>query len=150
MTNEVYFKLDVICTYSTRMPQPGDKIPRSPPKRRVDDQSNSRPYNLRAKPLNFDSTPFKTGDMVEIFRGASKKFIDKVGTITKITKKKVWILCQDNCNYPTEITNIRSYQGNKIISKYIDLSRGVLPENLRRGPYAVVDERCEDVTLDPK
>ena len=99
------------------MPQPGDKIPRSPPKRRVDDQSNSRPYSLRAKPLNFDSTPFKTGDMAEIFRGASKKFIDKVGTITKITKKKVWILCQDNCNYPTEITNIRSYQGNKIISK---------------------------------
>ena len=28
------------------------------------------------------------------------------------------------------------------------LSRGVLPENLRRGPYAVVDERCEDTTLD--
>ena len=23
------------------------------------------------------------------------------------------------------------------------LSRGVLPENLRRGPYAVVDERCD-------
>ena len=30
------------------------------------------------------------------------------------------------------------------------LSRGVLPETLRRGPYAVVDERCEDTTLDPK
>ena len=30
------------------------------------------------------------------------------------------------------------------------LSRGVLPKNLRRGPYAVVDERCEDTTLDPE
>ena len=30
----------------------------------------------------------------------------------------------------------------------INLSRGVLPETLRRGPYAVVDERCEDTTLD--
>ena len=29
-----------------------------------------------------------------------------------------------------------------------NLSRDVLPENLRRGPYAVVDERCEDTTLD--
>ena len=29
------------------------------------------------------------------------------------------------------------------------LSRGVLPETLRRGPYAVVDKRCEDTTLDP-
>ena len=29
-----------------------------------------------------------------------------------------------------------------------DLSRGVLPETLRRGPYAVVDERCENTTLD--
>ena len=30
-----------------------------------------------------------------------------------------------------------------------NLSRGVLPEILRRGPYAVVDKRCEDTTLDP-
>ena len=30
-----------------------------------------------------------------------------------------------------------------------NLSRGVLPENLRRGLYAVVDERCKDTTLDP-
>ena len=29
----------------------------------------------------------------------------------------------------------------------VHLSRGVLPDNLRRGPYAVVDERCEDTTL---
>ena len=29
-----------------------------------------------------------------------------------------------------------------------DLSRGVLPETLRREPYAVVDERCENTTLD--
>ena len=30
------------------------------------------------------------------------------------------------------------------VQKFFDnLSRGVLPENLRRGPYAVVDERCE-------
>ena len=29
-----------------------------------------------------------------------------------------------------------------------NLSRGVLPKTLRRGPYAVVDERCEDTTLD--
>ena len=27
------------------------------------------------------------------------------------------------------------------------LSRGVLPETLRRGPYAVVDERCDETTL---
>ena len=27
------------------------------------------------------------------------------------------------------------------------LSRGVLPDNLRRGPYAVVDERCDETTL---
>ena len=29
-----------------------------------------------------------------------------------------------------------------------NLSRGVLPENLSRRPYAVVDEICEDTTLD--
>ena len=28
------------------------------------------------------------------------------------------------------------------------LSKDVFPKNLRRGPYAVVDERCEDTTLD--
>ena len=33
------------------------------------------------------------------------------------------------------------------ISTYIYLSKGVLPDNLRRGPYAVVEERCEETTL---
>ena len=31
--------------------------------------------------------------------------------------------------------------------RIINLSRGVLPETLRRGPYAVVDERCDETTL---
>ena len=43
-----------------------------------------------------------------------------------------------------------SYVGNMDLDDMKgDLSRGVLPENLRRGPYAVVDERCEDTTLGP-
>ena len=48
------------------------------------------------------------------------------------------------------------YSGNKsnrwfvasVVQGSKNLSRGVLPETLRRGPYAVVDERCEDTTLD--
>ena len=47
------------------------------------------------------------------------------------------------------------YSGNKsnrwffasVVQGSKNLSRGVLPETLRRGPYAVVDERCEDTTL---
>ena len=36
---------------------------------------------------------------------------------------------------------------NHIFKIIMNLSRGVLPETLRKGPYAVVDERCEDTTL---
>ena len=32
-----------------------------------------------------------------------------------------------------------------ILKNYFNLSRGVLPENLRRGPYAVVDELVLDL-----
>ena len=34
-----------------------------------------------------------------------------------------------------------------VFTLFENLSRGVLPENLRRGPYAVVDERCDETTL---
>ena len=99
------------------MPQPGAKNARSPTKRRNDasgsgDEANPRPYNLRAKPLNFDPAPFKIGERVEIYRGAKKDFIGKTGKITKITRK-VWIL--NKCTtYPTEITNIRHFKGRKM------------------------------------
>ena len=38
--------------------------------------------------------------------------------------------------------------GSGLVMKILKyLSRGVVPENLRRGPYAVVDERCEKTAL---
>ena len=100
------------------MSQPGAKVARSPAKRRNDasgdgDEANQRPYNLRAKPLNFDYAPFKIGERVEIYRGAKKDFIGKSGEITKISLSKVWIL-NKNTTYPTEIINIRAFRGENM------------------------------------
>ena len=47
------------------------------------------------------------------------------------------------------LVGVQNYLEGCLVWSYNYLSRCVLPKNLRRGPYAVVDERCEDTTLYP-
>ena len=52
--------------------------------------------------------------------------------------------------YGAILTIVENFFGPEMsqnIKIWSHLSRGVLPENLRRGPYAVVDERCDETTL---
>ena len=49
---------------------------------------------------------------------------------------------------PNSKSNVGQGMYNGCPNENLNLSRGVLPETLRRGPYAVVDERCEDTTMD--
>ena len=77
-------------------------------------------------------------------RGLLPKLLDYLDLIAKLSLKS--FLFQLFINDTAIVISSPSFR----IKICFNWSRGVLPKNLRRGPYAVVDERCEDTTLDPK
>ena len=82
--------------------------------------------------------------LFEFGSGDTKWNFDLIGWISLGKERQETLSLLSYMKWPKYPGNLHYFMNIK------HLSRGVLPENLRRGPYAVVDERCEDATLDPK